>query len=370
MAGGPYAWARWSLGDYPGFSCNSLYWLGNVIGNIAIAVSVVGYASVFLPVLVGPKPAVIGTLAVIWLAVAANIMGPRLVSTIESATTLLGLLPIILIATAGWLWFQSDLFQLNWNPQGLSPIAAVPGALTIMFFAFTGVESAAVATDVVEDPARTVPRATLLGVLLSAAVYVGSTAVIFGLVPAKAIAESPAPFETAVAAAVGGIPALIMAFCAMVKAAGALGGWTLLTAEAARAAAEDGLFVRIFARVDRRGIPIAGLIVVGLLMSAIELFSLAPSLGGVFSRLVSMSTLLVIPAYLFSAVALSLDKAETGLLRIVGLAAAITSIVVAGAAEGSDALVALVLVLATAPLFAVNQRNRPPPAATPAMAED
>src|SRR6185437_13589835 len=85
MAGGPYAWARWGLGDYPGFSCNSLYWLGNVIGNIAIAVSVVGYASTFLPMLVGPYPAVLGTLVVIWLAVAANVAGPRLVASVESA---------------------------------------------------------------------------------------------------------------------------------------------------------------------------------------------------------------------------------------------------------------------------------------------
>ena len=158
----------------------------------------------------------------------------------------------------------------------------MPGALTIMFWAFTGVESAAVATEVVEDPSRNVPRATLLGVALAACVYVGSTAVVFGLVSAERLADSPAPFETAVAAAIGAGPALVMAFCAMVKAAGALGGWTLLTAESARAAADDALFARVFARVDRRGVPVAGLIVVGVLMTAMEMFALSPSLGGLF----------------------------------------------------------------------------------------
>jgi arginine:agmatine antiporter len=148
-----------------------------------------------------------------------------------------------------------------------------------------------------------------------------------------------------------------MAFCAMVKAAGALGGWTLLTAEAARAAADDGLFVRIFARTDRRGVPVAGLFVVGVLMTAMELFALAPSLGGLFGRLVSVSTLLIIPAYLFSAVALSLDVAEGRPMRAVGMAAAIGTIFVAAAANLSDALLALVLVLATAPLFVLNRRS-------------
>ncbi len=357
MAGGPYAWARRSLGDYPGFSCNSLYWLGNVVGNIAIAVSVIGYASVFLPVLVGQQATVVGTIAIIWLAIVVNVVGPRMVGTVESATTLLGLLPIVGVATFGWWWFQGDLFASNWNPSRLSPFAAVPGALTIMFWAFTGVESAAVATEVVEDPSRNVPRATLLGVALAACVYVGSTAVVFGLVSAERLADSPAPFETAVAAAIGAGPALVMAFCAMVKAAGALGGWTLLTAESARAAADDALFARVFARVDRRGVPVAGLIVVGVLMTAMEMFALSPSLGGLFGRLVSMSTLLIIPAYLFSAVALALDPTESGVMRIVGMAAAISSICVAAAANLSDALIALVLVLATAPLFVLNQRS-------------
>jgi arginine:agmatine antiporter len=357
MAGGPYAWARWGLGDYPGFSCNSLYWLGNVVGNIAIAVSVVGYASVFLPILVGQHAAVAGTLVIIWLAVAVNMVGPRLVGSIESATTLLGLLPVIGIASLGWWWFQGAMFAANWNPSGFTPLAAVPGALTIMFWAFTGVESAAVATDIVENPRRNVARATLLGVALSGCVYVGSTAVIFGLVPAAQIAASPAPFETAVAAAIGAGPALVMAFCAMVKAAGALGGWTLLTAESARAAAEDGLFARIFARVDSRGVPIAGLVAVGLLMTGLEMFALAPSLGGLFGRLVSVSTLLIIPAYLFSAIALSLDKTEGKPMRLVGMAAAVAVICVAAAADPSDALLAFVLVLATAPLFALNQRT-------------
>ncbi|HTW28750.1 MAG TPA: amino acid permease [Acetobacteraceae bacterium] len=361
MDGGPYAWARQAFGDYTGFSCNALYWLGNVVGNVAIAVSVVGYASVFLSALVGPRAAIVATLATIWLAIAANIAGPRLIGAVESATTLLGLVPIIGIAILGWWWFQPGQFAANWNPAGASPLAAVSGSLTIMFWAFTGVESAAVATGVVIDPARNVARATLLGVALAACVYVGSTAVVFGLVPAQRLADSPAPFETAIAAVLGAGPALVMAFCAMVKAAGALGGWVLLTAESGRAAANDGLFARIFARVDRRGVPVAGLIVTGVLMSGMQLASLAPSLGGIFGRLVSMSTLLIIPAYLFSAVALSLDAAERRTMRALGLLAAIAVIGVAAAANLSDALIALVLVLATAPLFAF---RRIPTAAT------
>jgi arginine:agmatine antiporter len=359
MAGGPYAWARWGLGDYPASSCNSLYWMGldgqrrrerryRHFGNrlcqrLSTYPGRTARCSRWHPR---------GDL----LAVAANVAGPRLVSSIESATALFGLLPVVAIASLGWWWFQGGLFAANGNPSGLSPFAAVRGALTIMFWAFTGVESAAVATEVLENPSRNVARATLLGVAASACAYVGSTAVIFGPAPADQIAKSPAPFETAVAAAVGAGPALIMAFCAVVKAAGALGGWTLLTAESARASAQDRLFARVFARVDSRGVPVAGLVVVGILMTALEMFALAPSFGGLFSRWGSVSTLLIIPAYLFSAIALSLDNTECRSMRLVGVAAAIAAISVAAAANTSDALLALVLVLVTAPLCVLNQR--------------
>lgn len=93
-------------------------------------------------------------------------------------------------------------------------------------------------------------------------------------------------------------------------------------------AAEDALFARMSARVDRPGIPVACLVAVGILMTALEMFALSPSLGGLFSRLVSVSTLLIIPAYLFSSSALSLDKTENRSMRLVGLAATVASILV------------------------------------------
>jgi hypothetical protein len=41
--GGPYAYARDFLGPFAGFQTNYIYWFGNWVGNIAIAVAAVGY---------------------------------------------------------------------------------------------------------------------------------------------------------------------------------------------------------------------------------------------------------------------------------------------------------------------------------------
>ena len=81
--GGPYAYARDFLGPYAGFQTNYVYWFGNWIGNIAIAVAAVGYLAELVPGISGPPASVFATAAVIWLLTFANILGPRVVGALE-----------------------------------------------------------------------------------------------------------------------------------------------------------------------------------------------------------------------------------------------------------------------------------------------
>ena len=59
--GGPYAYARDFLGSYAGFQTNYVYWFGNWIGNIAIAVAAVGYLSELVPGIDTPLAVVVTT---------------------------------------------------------------------------------------------------------------------------------------------------------------------------------------------------------------------------------------------------------------------------------------------------------------------
>ncbi len=74
--GGPYAYARDFLGPYVGFQTNYVYWFGNWIGNIAIAVAAVGYLAEFIPAISTPPASVFATAVVIWILTFANILGP------------------------------------------------------------------------------------------------------------------------------------------------------------------------------------------------------------------------------------------------------------------------------------------------------
>ena len=85
---------------------------------------------------------------------------------------------------------------------------------------------------------------------------------------------------------------------------GALNGWTLVTTEVARAAAQDGLFPEPFNWTDRRGTAWFGVLTAALLPSVLMLWAYTTKTGlTVFTELVALTVVTVAIPYLFSACA-------------------------------------------------------------------
>lgn len=301
--GGPYAYARDFLGPYAGFQTNYVYWFGNWIGNIAIAVAAIGYLAELVPAIAAPPASVVATALLIWLLTFANILGPRVVGALETWTMALALVPILAIATCGWIWFDSGIFLAGWNVSGASSIDAVSRAASMALWAYMGIESAAVSAGVIENPTRNVPLATLIGLALAAVVYVLSSSVIMGLLPNEELRRSHAPFAEAARSAIGAPGAIVISVCAVLKSVGSLGGWMLLVGQSAQAAADDGMFPRIFARRNANGVPGLGLVIVAVLMTVVLFATVSPTLADQFSHIVDLAVILIIVPYVYSAVA-------------------------------------------------------------------
>ena len=301
--GGPYAYARDFLGSYAGFQTNYVYWFGNWIGNIAIAVAAIGYLTELVPGIEGPVAGVIATGALIWILTFANIMGPRVVGALEAWTMLLAIIPILGIAVFGWFWFDPEKFMSGWNVSGGSDMHAVSRAASMALWAYMGIESATVSAGVIENPKRNVPLATLMGLGAAAVIYVLSSTVIMGLLPNEELRTSHAPFAEAARMAVGNWGAIIIAICAVLKSVGSLGGWMLLVGQSSKAAADDGMFPKIFARVNSHGVPGHGLVIVAVLMSLVLIATMSPTLAEQFNHIVDLAVILIIIPYIYSAVA-------------------------------------------------------------------
>ncbi len=100
--------------------------------------------------------------------------------------------------------------------------------------------------------------------------------------------------------ALGDTAGAIVSFCAAAGCLGSLGGWTLLAGHTAKAAADDGLFPPIFARVNKAGTPVAGLIIVGILMTIFQLSSISPNATKEFGLVSSVSVIFTLVPYLYT----------------------------------------------------------------------
>jgi arginine:agmatine antiporter len=312
-----------------GFQTNTIYWFANWIGNVALPVAAVGYFTYFVPALSDPLMRTIAILAIIWLFTFANILGPDVVTKIQSYTTSLALIPILGIAVFGWFFFSGSVFEGSYNVSGKSDFSAISAAASITLWAFIGVESASVTAGVVRDPQRNVPIATLAGVALAAVAYLLSSAAIIGMVPNDQLQTSDAPFALAARLAIGNTGGSVVSLCAAIGAAGSLGGWILLTAQSAKAAADDKLFPAIFGKSNARDVPISGLIIVAVLMSLMVLVTASSSSASAqFDVIVEVAVTLTLLPYIYSCVACYFAVEEEGKLHHIGLFWVLTSITV------------------------------------------
>jgi len=302
--GGPIAYAG-QVAPILGYQTGVLYFHANWIGNLAIAITGVDYLSVFVPALTRPVPAGLACITLIWVFTGLNLLGARWIGRLATVGVALLLVPVVLTGTYGWLFFDAGQFAANWNVGGVSGSSAVMAAVLLCVWSFIGVESASVNAGVVEDPRRNVPRATLIGVSLAGIVYMLSCTAISGMFPAGEMAASGAPFATAAGRMLGAwAPGLVSAVTAFACLA-SLGSWMMLVSQAGARAAKDGTLPSVFAKTDRRGIPVGGLLLSGAFMTGLMVLLMAVSGGGstqvLFGHIASIAVLLTLPAYFYSA---------------------------------------------------------------------
>lgn len=300
-SGGPYVYAREAFGEFAGFLNAWSYWITAWAGNAAIVVAWVGYVEVFWNTGHDTAWSIVIALVGLWIPAAVNLSGLRNTGALQVVTTVLKFVPLLLMATVGLLFVDVDNFGA-FNGSGMSAWGAISAASAIALFSYLGIETASVAAGRVADPTRNVGRATVLGTIGCAVVYILGTVTVFGTVPNAALQDSTAPFTDSADAIVGGTWAgQAVAVAAIVSGLGALIGWTLIVAEMPLAAAQDRLFPVQFART-RRGVPAFGIVVSTLLASALTVVSYT-SFATVFTTIVLLSVLTAVIPYLFSAAA-------------------------------------------------------------------
>jgi APA family basic amino acid/polyamine antiporter len=358
-ADGPYGYVRSTLGELPAYVAMWCYWVSVWITNAALATGVVAYIRAAFPELAPLQPSLFA-LGLLWTFVAINLLGVRSGGGVQLVTTALKLLPMLAIALLGaWMLVNSPHAYVAHLPTQPITLADSMAAGTIALFAMLGIESATVPASKVENPGRTIPRATLVGTLLTAAIYLIVSTVPLLLIPSQELAASPAPFALLMDRFVGEGFGRWLALFVVVSGLGALNGWTLLGGEMTRTMADNGTLPAFLSRNNRHGAPVFALVITGLLASAMILMNYSKSLVNGFTVMSQVVTAANLPLYLCCSIALAVlwkrgkrldDKNVRGLLLIAVLGTAYAIFAFVG--MGHEAFqMALVLAVAGLPLY-------------------
>ncbi|MBF0205986.1 MAG: amino acid permease [Oligoflexia bacterium] len=300
--GGPYIFCREVLGNFAGFQVAYNYWIYICVGTAGIAVAFTSYLGVFWPVLNENHVFSFFVKAgVIWMLTLISIFGVRNAGLVQLLTTVLKILPLALVGIVGIFFVQGDNLA-HFNVSGMSDLSALTGAATLTLWAFTGLESATVPADEVDNPAN-IQRATILGTLIATLIYILSTIVIMGMFNVVELQHSTAPFADAGRKIFGQAGVLIITIGAVISCFGALNGWIMLQGQIPKAAARDGVFPKLFARESRYKTPAVGLLISSLFITMLLTLTISQGLLKQFTFITLLATLAVLVPYLLSSIA-------------------------------------------------------------------
>lgn len=289
--GGPYLYTRAAFGRFPAFEVGWMLWFtraaswGAVINVLATSL---GY---YWPAMTAgwPRAGVISALVAAITII--NVRGIRLSSFVVNALTAGKLLPLAIFIAAGI--FVMDPSRLI--PDRALTFTDISATGLLLIFAFGGYEVVPVVAGETRDPARAVPFALIMTLIVATLVMTLAQAVALGTLPELATSRTPLADAARVFLGVAG--AAIVTFGVLVSASGNNMGHALSGSRNLFALAEQGDLPGFFGRVHPRfRTPTNAILVTAAV-------GLALALSGRFAALAAVSAVSRLIVYVFTCAA-------------------------------------------------------------------
>lgn len=214
-----------------------------------------------------------GALAVGVLAflTAVNCLGVRAGGTLQNVFMVLKIAAIVALVVAGLTITAPAATPAA--PVNVAPnlLLAFGAALIPVQFAYGGWQTACFVAGEVKEPAKNLPRGLLLGVLGVIAVYLSVNLVCVYVLGAQGLAATKTPATTVMRLAWGETGARLIAVGIAVSTFGFLSQSMLTAPRVYFALAQDGLFFRQVAQVNRAQVPAVAIALQGALAAIIAL---------------------------------------------------------------------------------------------------
>ena len=247
LTGGPYAYVETAFGPFVGFLSGVLLWLTGTTALAAVATIFADNLAQLVPALaVSANRAVFIVIVFAGLA-AINVRGVRQGAAVNTASTVVKLVPLLLLLTAGLLVVHPENLRITAMPAG----GDLSRASIFLIFAFAGIESALVPSGEVKDPATTVPRAVFIAMAGITVLYILLHIVAQGVLGPDLVG-SKTPLADAAGRVFGPWGKSLLAVGVVLSTFGYLAGMTLAVPRALFAFGRDGFLPAKLADVHPR----------------------------------------------------------------------------------------------------------------------
>ena len=245
-SGGAYAYVEEAFGPFAGFIASILFWFGwSALADAAITVIMVDSIAILFPILEEPVPRAVFIVTVLVFLAAVNIRGVKAGVNLFVFNTLVKLLPLLLLLVVGL--FAIDIKNLA-IPEWPSA-SSVAAATIILFYAFTGAESALSTSGEIKNPAKTVPMGLLVGLCGILLLYVGLQTVSQGVLGPELANNTKAPLVAVATEVFGEWGGKMLIVGAVISIYSTLSGDMLGGPRVIFASAQDDNLPKIFGKV-------------------------------------------------------------------------------------------------------------------------
>jgi len=367
-AGGWYVYARRAFGNYAGFTVGWCDWLSGAAA-FAFTITVIGeYAAKLAPdVLTNTRRTGLVLIAPLlflnWAGLRAGSRFQEWASFLKAIAFLILVLAIFLFSGVS----PSDAAEAA-APEPPGPVSAaallvaVMLALQLVIYAYDGWYSAIYCAEENRDPARSLPRGMVWGVLTVTAVYLLVNLAFLYALPVARLASSTLPAADAAREVFGGRTDQFVTVLALLSLPSLANVQMLTSPRVLFAMSRDGLLPRSTARVNRGGTPAVALLVHALTAAFLVI-------TGTYERLLAITTFLFVLVYGSGFLAiLTLRNTEPSLLRpyrvwaypwtpLVVLIGSFVFLVGVFLSDTANSVYAVALILISSPLYLMMKRR-------------
>lgn len=257
--GGAYIYAKEAFGDFIGYEVGFLSWATRIIAFSTMSVGFATALGGLIPSLntVMMKNIIISVIFIVLAVI--NLLGIKLYEVIQNLATIAKILPFILFIGMGIFYIEPVNFT-PLVPNGVYTPGSFGAAAVMLFFAFTGFESLAVAAAEMENPQKNLPKATLITIFTVSAIYILLLACAIGIMGYE-LADTTAPVQAAFTRIAGAFGTTIVAAGTLISIGALCIASSFITPHSGLALAEQHMLPAFMAKRNRFGAPYGCIIV-------------------------------------------------------------------------------------------------------------